>query len=36
MHGPVYQQLHTGALQRLMDLGQQVIAERNKSMPSFS
>jgi len=36
MHGPVYQQLQTGGLQKLMELGQQIIVERNKSMPSFS
>jgi hypothetical protein len=36
MHGPVYQQLQTGGLQKLMELGKQIILERDKAMPSFS
>lgn len=36
MHGPVYQQLQTGGLEKLMELGQQIIEQRNAAMPSFS
>ncbi|BEJ12006.1 hypothetical protein CspHIS471_0204660 [Cutaneotrichosporon sp. HIS471] len=35
MHGPVYQQLQTGGLERLMELGREIIAQRNATMPSF-
>ncbi|KLT44190.1 hypothetical protein CC85DRAFT_283709 [Cutaneotrichosporon oleaginosum] len=35
MHGPVYQQLQTGGLERLMELGREIIAQRNAAMPSF-
>lgn len=36
MHGPVFQQLQSGGLEKLMELGQQIIEQRNKSMPTFS
>lgn len=36
MHGPVYQQLQSGGLEKLMELGQLIIAQRNATMPSFS
>lgn len=35
MHGPVYQQLQTGGLEKLMELGREIIAQRNAAMPSF-
>ncbi|TXT13184.1 hypothetical protein VHUM_01585 [Vanrija humicola] len=36
MHGPVYQQLQAGGLDKLMELGQEIITQRNASMPAFS
>lgn len=35
MHGPVYQQLQSGGLEKLMELGQAIIRQRNEAMPSF-
>lgn len=36
MHGPVFQQLQSGGLEKLRELGQQIIEQRNASMPTFS
>lgn len=35
MHGPVYQQLQSGGLEKLMELGREIIEKRNASMPTF-
>lgn len=35
MHGPVYQQLQTGGLEKLMELGREIIEKRNATMPTF-